>query len=333
MADTEVATFNNVRNSKITSAPIKAGVKLIPGTFSLIDSSGRAVRAGDTASCKNGGLVLGGDGPAGSSDNTDGSDGDINVRLLQGGVVFIPAGSGFTPADSDYGAQVFYSANNEVKKTATNYALAGHVIQKDTVNGVAGVWIQQNTPGEASDLSAVTTLTDNSGGAAADGTIGAVTAPTALTDNGGGTADGIVASQAAPVTLTDNSGLSGSHDDTVAAMSAPAALTENAGAIGGTSDGDLPALVDPNGDAGATVIAGIREVATRCNTLGTLAGVTAQNVSDVTQKVIELVTLATTAQNNLKELTTAQAANRTAIIALTDAVKELSTKINAIINA
>jgi hypothetical protein len=50
-------------------------------------------------------------------------------------------------------------------------------------------------------------------------------------------------------------------------------------------------------------------------------------------KVNDLSTLGTVAQNNLKELTTSQAANRLAIIALTDAVKELSTKVNAILSA
>jgi len=137
----------------------------------------------------------------------------------------------------------------------------------------------------------------------ADGTIAALTT-TALTDNGGGAADGTVASMAPPTTLTDSTGLSGSHDDTLAATTVPAALTENAGAIGGVSDGDLPALVDPAGDAGASVIAGIRECATRINALGTLAGVVAQNGSDTAQKVIEIVTLLATIQNNFKELTT-----------------------------
>lgn len=47
----------------------------------------------------------------------------------------------------------------------------------------------------------VAALTDNGGGAAADGTIGAVTPPTAI-----------------GATLTDSTGLSGSHDDTVAAI-------------------------------------------------------------------------------------------------------------------
>jgi hypothetical protein len=38
-----------------------------------------------------------------------------------------------------------------------------------------------------------------------------------------------------------------------------------------------------------------------------------------------------TINNNFTELTTAQTANRTAIIALTDAVKELSTKQNTLL--
>jgi predicted RecA/RadA family phage recombinase len=86
---------------------------------------------------------------------------------------------------------------------------------------------------------AVADLVDNSGGAAADGTIGAVTAPTALT-HAVGTADNTVA------------------------------------------------------DVGAAFNQ-------------------------------------TTLNDNFKELTTAQAANRTAIIALTDAIKELSTKQNALL--
>lgn len=63
-----------------------------------------------------------------------------------------------------------------------------------------------------------------------------------------------------------------------AAFTDPAALTENGDAIGGTNDGNLPALVDPNGDAGATVIAGIREVATGVNTAFTKLGSLNDNV-------------------------------------------------------
>lgn len=149
----------------------------------------------------------------------------------------------------------------------------------------------------------------------ADATIAALTT-TALTDNGGGTADGTVASMAAPTTLTDNTGLSGTHDDTLAATTVPAALTENAGAIGGTNDGNLPALVDPAGDAGASVIDGIRENATKVNAIITLLGVMAQNASDQAQKTIEIVTLLTTIQNNFKEVTTQIAAIQADILAM-----------------
>lgn len=97
----------------------------------------------------------------------------------------------------------------------------------------------------------------------------------ALTDNGGGTADGTVASQAAPTTLTDSTGLSGTHDDTLAATTVPADLT----------GGESPTEAEHN-----ALLAVIR--------------VMAQNQSDVAQKIIELVTLATTARNNLKEVTT-----------------------------
>ena len=158
------------------------------------------------------------------------------------------------------------------------------------------------TPAGYPTAAVVAALTDNGGGASADGTIGAITPPTALTDNGGGTADGTVASQAAPVTLTDNTGLSGTHDDTLAATSVPADLT----------GGESPTEAEHN-----SLLAVVRVIA--------------QNVSDVGQKVVELVTLAGTSRDNLKELTTAQAANRTAIVALQDAIKELSAKQNAVI--
>lgn len=59
-------------------------------------------------------------------------------------------------------------------------------------------------------------------------------------------------------------------------QAAIADLTEASGAIGGTSDGDLTALVDPSGDAGASVIAGIRENATAIN--GILAALRAAGI-------------------------------------------------------
>jgi predicted RecA/RadA family phage recombinase len=157
----------------------------------------------------------------------------------------------------------------------------------------------ENTEGAQA---AVADLTDNSGGAAADGTIGVVTAPTALTDNGGGTADGTVSAAAEPVTLTDSTSFSGTHDDTLAAVTVPADLTGSES----PTEGEHNALL-------------------------AVVRVIAQNQSDVAQKVIELVALAAIDQDNLKEITTTLAAERTAIVALTDAVKELSTKQNALL--
>jgi len=127
------------------------------------------------------------------------------------------------------------------------------------------------TPAGYPTAAAVAALTDNGGGVSADGTIGAITAPTALA-----------------ATLTDSTGKSGSHDDTLAAASVPSDLT----------GGESPTEAEHN-----AALAAMRVID--------------QNVSDVGQKVIELVT--------------AQAANRLAIVALTDAVKELSAKQNAVI--
>jgi hypothetical protein len=115
---------------------------------------------------------------------------------------------------------------------------------------------------------------------------GALTSVT-LTDNGGGTADNTVASQAAPVTLTDSTGLSGTHDDTLAATTVPSDLT----------GGEAPTEAEHN-----ALLAVVR--------------VMAQNQSDLAQKIIEIVTLETTARNNLKEVTTQLAAERVDIAAV-----------------
>jgi len=166
---------------------------------------------------------------------------------------------------------------------------------------------------------AIASLTDNSGGAVADGTIGAVTAPTTLTDNGGGTADGTIASQAAPTTLTDSTGLSGTHDNTIA----DGQVAD--GTMGGTADGAFETVGATNGgDVSAAIMNNFKEVQAKLTVL-------TQNDSDLAGKTIEMLTLATVAQNNLKEMTTRQGENRVAIVALTDAVKELSTKVNDIL--
>lgn len=223
----------------------------------------------------------------------------------------------------------------------------------------------------------VAALTDSSGGAAANGTIGAVTAPTALTDNGGGTADATVASMAAATTLTDSTGDSETHNDTLAdGLTTTAFTADNGGATAdgtveamtglgtavvltnmedGSADNTLEAVGDTSGsDQSGPIERNFDKIGDEVNTLITLTGALANNVqecvdkiqtvttdlgvqnqndSDLAQKIIELVTWQTAVQNNFKEITTAQAANRLAIVALTDAVTELATKTNAILTS
>lgn len=162
---------------------------------------------------------------------------------------------------------------------------------------------------------AIAALTDNSGGAATDGTIGVVTPPTALA-----------------ASLTDNTGDSGTHDDTLAAVTLPTAITGDGAGNLGTGNG---AFEDQNGavtgvDGAGSNAASKADVDARLVSIGNnmqelataqtanLAAITVlrQNSSDTAQKVIELVA--------------AQAQNRTALVALTDAVAELAAKVNEI---
>ena len=151
-----------------------------------------------------------------------------------------------------------------------------------------------DNPGYVLMAAVIAALTDSSGGAAADGTIGAVTAPTALTDNGGGTANG-----------------------TVEAVTATTAITDNGG--GAAADGTIAAIT-------LTEPANLAAQATINNQL-------ADAVKELSTKINTIITWQTAVANNFKELTTAQAANRLAIVALTDAITELATKQNAVVAA
>lgn len=157
-------------------------------------------------------------------------------------------------------------------------------------------------PGSSGQAANVAALTDNSGGAATDGTIGAVTAPTAI-----------------GATLTDDTGGSGTHDDTLAdGETVGAALTDS---TGGTPGDTLAAIAAAGtyADDDAAIRDALASLATKVNELRTDSLTHNQNISDLGQKVIELVT--------------AQGQDRTAIVALTDAVAELAAKVNAEIAA
>lgn len=120
------------------------------------------------------------------------------------------------------------------------------------------VRLNEGVPGldEAAQGAQIADLTDNSGGASADGTIGVVTVPTALTGAGSGTANG--------------------------ALEAEGTLSTGGG-----------------------------------NTYSDAA------VNAVLSKI----------ENNIMELATSQSANITAITAARDGLKELATKVNAILAA
>lgn len=104
------------------------------------------------------------------------------------------------------GEEVYWNTTNkEVTKTATDVPLG--VAAADAAGADTTVHVKLAGGGNGTATAAtVAALTDNSGGAAADGTIGVVTAPTALTDNSGGTASGTLALIDQTITGVDGTG-------------------------------------------------------------------------------------------------------------------------------
>lgn len=226
----------------------------------------------------------------------------VNVRVWTRGRVQLAVTS---VAVTDIGQDVYASDDGTFTLTQGSNSKVG-TVHRFISSGQAIVAFDAS---DAGSLSGVTVLTDNSGGAAADGTIAVVTAPTAIA-----------------ATLTDSTGGSGTHDDTLADGLTVTALD----ALGVTALGDLVATnngwgasSEANFDAIHTkfdlLVTDITNLRAKVTTMITDVTTQNQNDSDLAQKVIELVT--------------AQAADRTAIVALTDAIKEISTKVNEIINA
>lgn len=303
-------------------------------------------------------------------DATSLSNGAFNVEFDEGIFRWGNSAAGDAIAATDILTVCYIVDSQTVAKTSNSGARspAGIVMGIDS----DGVWVMSSAAiAKAGEGANIVTLTDSSGGAAGNNTLAAVTLPTALTDNGGGTADGTVASMAAPVTLTDSTGDSGTHDDTLAAVTLPGALTDNSG--GAAADGTIgavsvPAALTDNSGGGATdgtigaIDAGVHasvkdaiaelaaksnaqrtslvaltdaitEVATKSNSANTAITVLRQNSSDTAQKIIEIVTLLATIQNNMKEVTTELAATRTALSVMRDNGSDLAAKANEIIAA
>lgn len=191
-------------------------------------------------------------------------------------------GSVFGVADADVLSTVNGTFHTEgvwdLAKTSAQAWTQGQKIYWDNSNkrcdsdGTLGMLIGVATEAAANPSSTGKVRLNGSSPATSEGPQAAIVS---LTDNGGGTADDTVALQAEPVTLTDSTGFSGTHDDTLAATTVPVDIT----------GGEAPTEAEHN-----ALLAVVR--------------VMGQNASDTAQKVIELVTLAGVAQDNLKELTT-----------------------------
>jgi len=127
--------------------------------------------------------------------------------------------------------------------------------------------------------------------------------PPRLTDSTGGAASSTLAAATNTDALADNGG--GTADGTVAAMTAPGALTVTDGT--GTNDGTIGAIT-----ADASVIAAIQELAAKHNTANTLFG---------------------TIKDNIKELTTELALQRSLNTVLINAAASLAARVNTLIDA
>ena len=281
---------------EIMSAPVYQALNLLSGGAVCVGSDGYARKAADTAGFQTLGVCDGG------ADNSDGASGDIDVKCRAGVALLCVIAS---CAITDFDAPVYWTDDQTVAKSGTSNAiLAGRICG---IEDSTHCWVRLSTPGAFSDLSSVATLTDNSGGAAADGTIGAITAPTAITNSSGSAAsNGTIEAVTAPTSLTDNGG--GTADGTVQAQNTFAA------SVGWNGSSVYPSAAD---EAALTAIA----LAAR------------NNFKEFTARQAENRTAIIALTDALGEFATAQTANRTAIIALKDAVAELATKVNEIINA
>lgn len=265
------------------SGPLKASEIGYAGCIAMLDSSGRVLNGATATGCIGVGVFMTNKG-LDRWDGTGLSDGDLKPQLEEGVFPFANSLSADLIAAGDEGKPCYIVDNVTVAKTngSSTRSPAGRVRRVDAdgtvwvkmskeigrqiaeeVGQVSGITFTQTYSTASATVAAATaaTMTDNSGGAAADGTIGAVTAPSAITDNSGGVDPGN--NTIAVVTNPDLSAWNGSVDPTAA----------QATAIGG---------------AFTAVKAAVAQLAAK------------QNV------------------------------DRTAIIALTDAIKELSTMVNAL---
>lgn len=114
---------------------VKASTKIPKGSLVMITpgTSAYAVKAADTASSYCVGVAME------IADNTNGSDGDINVKCAAFGEFFF-AGTG----SPGVGLVLEVSDNNTVTDsgTAANHVKVGLCTQTETIEGSAGYWVR-----------------------------------------------------------------------------------------------------------------------------------------------------------------------------------------------
>lgn len=209
MANITANKFNNIREGQFGKAPAYQALEFFIGGAVCVGSDGYLRKAADTAGFITAGIVSGGDGPAGSTDNSLGASGDINIAFRKGCDVWLNA-TGFTPAITDFNTKVYWSDDQTVAKagTTTNDILAGRIVD---FSGTT-VLVRLATPGEMDDLAGIAELTENAGaiGGTNDGDLPDLTATyVARTGDGAGNlgaANGAYEDQNDAVTGVDGTG-------------------------------------------------------------------------------------------------------------------------------
>ena len=172
----------------ITTVPVKASAQIYLGSaVGFTSGYARALVAGDDFA----GFAL--------ENKLGTTDGAVNCAVSPSGQVSLSISS---IAVTDIGKPVYASADGTFTLTQTSNSKIG-TVSRWVSTGVAIV--RYEAQGAGADLTGVTVLTDSSGGAAANGTIDAVTVATAITNSSGSAAsNGTIEAVTPPTAITDN---------------------------------------------------------------------------------------------------------------------------------
>jgi hypothetical protein len=254
------------------------------------------------------------------ADNTGGALGARPIRVIAGTGVLIDknAGGGSAITIADLLRPIYGADNQTCSKLAADGPYIGILTGIDKATGrpvvlvdpvvnralphAAGTTYTQtySTANRTVANPTATALTDNSGGAAADGTIAAVTLPGALTDNSGGAAaDGTIGAINVPAALTDNSG-GGAADSTIGAIPNPADTPASADALRDDLVATtIPAVKDAIAELAAKVNAqrtslvaltdAVAELAAKCNASNTAISALRDAVPELVDRITKLI--------------------------------------------